>query len=425
MAAHSGAASGNFWASFASSSTAASSSAPQYPNFDTWLIQFSSGFLANLNQLARDAVPSDIAHLLPSPPAFPPSVSATASPETSSHVAVSAAQGFREALAGSTLARDPHSQSLPRTGCLSANHIRAILKKQDELDDVRSLSPAGVVHFLFADLSPSSAEAAELRTIQRPPWMNQSFDSTDVYPNSPTASHVSLSPQSILRIFPLLNSKGMHPLLTNGLLSQTIKHGFPEALAAALLRAIYRSALPVAEYTVLLQNLSLVEKCCAFLRGEFDHVNIIDILTKVASITSSSVFGPGDASKPLASLEFTLPFALDQSTAAFVCRAFDLFLQFVTGKVQVFSDFFKVQGRFALSSLVSTANKHLFTTALGPPTFVRYSIVVRDVLQTLQERSRRGHGDHSEFNIANLVGLDFFASSFLEDAKSNRPPSRR
>ena len=62
-------------------------------------------------------------------------------------------------------------------------------------------------------------------------------------------------------------------------------------------------------------------------------MNIIDILTRVASLTSSSVYGPGDASKPLASLEGTLPFALDQATAAFVCRALDLFLLFL--KVQV------------------------------------------------------------------------------------------
>ena len=198
-----------------------------------------------------------------------------------------------------------------------------------------------------------------------------------------------------------------------------------EVLAAALLRAIYRSALPASEYTVLLQDLSLVEKCCAFLRGEFEYVNIIAILMKVATLTASSVFGPGDASKPLASLEGTLPFALDQSTAVFVCRAFDLFLLFITGKDRVFSDFFKAHGRFALSSLVNTANKHLFSTALGPPAFVRLSTLVRGVLQTLQQRSRRGFGDHSEFNIADLVGLDFFASSFLEDAKSNYKDNER
>ncbi len=58
----------------------------------------------------------------------------------------------------------------------------------------------------------------------------------------------------------------------------------------------YRSALPASEYTVLLQDLSLVDMCCAFLRGEFEYVNIIGILMKVATITSSSVFGPGDAS---------------------------------------------------------------------------------------------------------------------------------
>ena len=126
MAVHSGAASGNFWESFATNSTAASSSAPQFPSFDAWLIQFSSDFLANLTQLARDAIPADIAHLLPSPPALPPSVSAASSSETNSQVAASAAQGFREALASSTLARDPHSQSLPPTGCLSASHILAI-----------------------------------------------------------------------------------------------------------------------------------------------------------------------------------------------------------------------------------------------------------------------------------------------------------
>ena len=117
---------------------------------------------------------------------------------------------------------------------------------------------------------------------------------------------VQLLAHAHLRLLPLLNSKGMLPLLTNGRLSQTIQHGFPEALAAALLRAMYRSALPASEYTILLQDLSLVEKCCAFLRGEFEFVNIIGILTKVASLTSSSVFGPGDASKPLASLEGTL-----------------------------------------------------------------------------------------------------------------------
>jgi hypothetical protein len=423
VAAHSGVASGDVWASFGSNGTAASSSDPQYPPFDAWLIQFSSGFLANLSQLARDAIPADIAHLLPSLPAPPPSAPATASSETSSQVAASAAQGFREALASSTLARDPHSHSLPRTGCLSTSHIRAILKKQDELEDVRSLSPAAVVHFLFANLSPSSAEAAEFRTIQRPPFLLPSFSGE--YPPSPTATNDALPPRHIIRLFPLLNSKGMLPLLTNGRLSQTIQHGFPEALAAALLRAMYRSALPASDYTVLLQDLSLVEKCCAFLRGEFEYVNIIAILMKVATLTASSVFGPGDASKPLASLEGTLPFALDQSTAVFVCRAFDLFLLFITGKDRVFSDFFKVHGRFALSSLVNTANKHLFSTALGPPAFVRLSTLVRGVLQTLQQRSRRGFGDHSEFNIADLVGLDFFASSFLEDAKSNYKDNER
>ena len=425
MAAHSGIASGDIWEAFESNSTAASSSTPQYPSFDAWLIHFSSGFLAGLTQLARDAIPADIAHLLPSQPAPPPSLSAAASPETSSQVAASAAQGFREALASSTLARDPHSQSLPPTGCLSASHLLAIKKKEDELEDVRSLSPAGVVHFLFANLSPSSAEATEFRAIQRPPFMLPSFDSSSKYPTSPTAANDALPPQHVLRILPLLNSKGMLPLLTNGRLSQTIQHGFPEALAAALLRAMYRSALPASEYTILLQDLSLVEKCCAFLRGEFEFVNIIGILTKVASLTSSSVFGPGDASKPLASLEGTLPFALDQSTAVFVCRAFDLFLLFITGKDRVFTDFFKVHGRFALSSLVNTANKHLFSTALGPPAFVRLSILVRGVLQTLQQRSRRGFGDHSEFDIADLVGLDFFASSFLEDAKSNYNDNER
>ena len=55
MAAHSGIASGDVWESFESNSTAASSSAPQYPSFDAWLIHFSSGFLAGLTQLARDA----------------------------------------------------------------------------------------------------------------------------------------------------------------------------------------------------------------------------------------------------------------------------------------------------------------------------------------------------------------------------------
>jgi hypothetical protein len=200
VAAHSGVASGDVWASFGSNGTAASSSDPQYPPFDAWLIQFSSGFLANLSQLARDAIPADIAHLLPSLPAPPPSAPATASSETSSQVAASAAQGFREALASSTLARDPHSHSLPRTGCLSTSHIRAILKKQDELEDVRSLSPAAVVHFLFANLSPSSAEAAEFRTIQRPPFLLPSFSGE--YPPSPTATNDALPPQHIIRLFP-------------------------------------------------------------------------------------------------------------------------------------------------------------------------------------------------------------------------------
>ena len=426
VAAHSGVASDDFWESFADESMAASSSASQFPSFDDWLIEFSKDFLVNLTQVARDAIPADIAHLLPSPPALPPSVSAALSSETNSQVAASAAQGFREALASSTLARDPHSQSLPPTGCLSASYILAIKKREEELADVRSLSPAGVVHFLSSNMSPSSPEAAEFRTSQRAPFMLPSFDPTSTaYPFPPAASHVPLDPQHLLRLLPLLNSKGMQPLLTNGLLSQTIQHGFPEALAAALLRAIYRSVLPVSDYTVLLQDLSLVEKCCAFLRGEFEYVNIIAILTKVASITSSAFFGPGDASKPLASLEGTLPFALDQSTAVFVCRAFDLFLLFITGKDRVFSEFFQVHGRFALSTLVGTANKHLFATDLGPSTFVRYSTVVRGILQTLQQRSRQGLGDHSQFNIADLVGLDFFASSFLEDAKINYESNER
>ena len=168
-----------------------------------------------------------------------------------------------------------------------------------------------------------------------------------------------------------------------------------------------------------------MEKCCAFLRGEFEYVNIIDILMKVASLTSSSVYGPGDASKPLASLEGTLPFALDQATAAFVCRALDLFLLFITGKDQVFSDFFKVQGRFSLSTLVSTGNKHLFSTALGPAAFVRLSVVVRYVLQTLQQRVRRGFSGHFNVDVSALVGLDFFASSFLDDAKGNYESNER
>ena len=139
VAAHSGAASGNFWESFAANSTAASSSAPQFPSFDDWLIQFSRDFLANLTQLARDAIPPDIAHLLPSPQAHLTSASAALSSEATTQAAERAAQGFREAFATSSLARDPHSQSLPRTGCLSASLIRAILKKEEELEDVRSL----------------------------------------------------------------------------------------------------------------------------------------------------------------------------------------------------------------------------------------------------------------------------------------------
>ena len=154
-------------------------------------------------------------------------------------------------------------------------------------------------------------------------------------------------------------------------------------------------------------------------------MNIIDILTRVASLTSSGVYGPGDASKPLASLEGTLPFALDQATAAFVCRALDLFLLFLTGKDQLFSNFFKVQGRHALSALVDTHNKHLFSSALGPATFVRLSMVVRDVLQTLQQRARRGFSDHFDVDISALVGLDFFASSFLDDAKVNYETNER
>ena len=51
MAAHSGIASGDVWESFESNSTAASSSTPQYPSFDAWLIHFSSGFLAGLTYL--------------------------------------------------------------------------------------------------------------------------------------------------------------------------------------------------------------------------------------------------------------------------------------------------------------------------------------------------------------------------------------
>ena len=119
------------------------------------------------------------------------------------------------------------------------------------------------------------SQAAEFRNIQRPLFMLPSFSGE--YPTPPTAPNDALPPQHILRLFPLLNSKGMLPLLTNGRLSQTIQHGFPEALAAALLRAMYRSALPASDYTVLLQDLSLVEKCCAFLRGEFEYVNIIGI----------------------------------------------------------------------------------------------------------------------------------------------------
>ena len=116
-------------------------------------------------------------------------------------------------------------------------------------------------------------------------------------------------------------------------------------------------------------------------------------------------YGPGDASKPLASLEGTLPFALDQAKAAFVCRALDLFLLFITSKDQVFSDFFKVQGRYALSALVGTVNKHLFSTVLDPATFVQLSVIVRDVLQTLQQRVRRGFSDHFDVDISALVGL--------------------
>ena len=171
VAAHSGPAIGNFWDSFTAEGAAGSDSSPQFPSFDAWLIQFSSGFLSNLTQLAREAIPADIAHLLPTQPVHLPPASAASSSEANTQAAERAAQGFQEAFANSSLARDPHSQSLPPTGCLSASHIRAIKKKEDELEEIRSLSPAGVVHFLFTNLSPSSTAAAEFRNIQRPPWM--------------------------------------------------------------------------------------------------------------------------------------------------------------------------------------------------------------------------------------------------------------
>ena len=81
-------------------------------------------------------VPADIAHLLPTQPAHLPPASAASSSEANTQAAERAAQGFQEAFANSSLARDPHSQSLPPTGCLSASHIRAIKKKEDELEEV-------------------------------------------------------------------------------------------------------------------------------------------------------------------------------------------------------------------------------------------------------------------------------------------------
>ena len=114
-----------------------------------------------------------------------------------------------------------------------------------------------------------------------------------------------------------------------------------------------------------------------------------------------------------------------EPASAFAIGVGGLVVLFITGKDQVFSDFFKVQGRYALSTLVNTANKHLFATALGPAAFVRLSVVVRDVLQTVQQRVRRGLSGHFNVDVSALVGLDFFASSFLDDAKGNYESNER
>ena len=398
-------------------SIAGTSSTGGLPSAEVWFDQLAAVFASRLDAVARAAVPADIAHLLPAPLAAAPSASAALS---ASQTAAATQEGLAATLQHTTLAKDPYATSTPSLGCLSSSYISRLKQKQPELlGQVRALSPAGAVHFLLSNLSPASS-AADTGNIQRLPFLEDTFDSsTNAYPLLPANPTQALSLQHPLRLIPILNSKGLGSVLPSGQLSLSIKRGLPEALAAALLRAIYRSSLPTQDYYPLLSDPMLVQKCCAFLRGEFDSVNIIDILVSVASITKASIYGPGEASQVLASLSSSLPIALDQSSAIFVCRAFDLYLFFLTGKEEQFSNFHRVEGRHLLAALIDTPAKELRESRLDATGFVRVQLALRDVLQNVQRSARKGLTDYLDVHLANLMRLEVFVDRFLDDAKGN------